>query len=75
MLRGFSYGSSQLQKAMAVNYSSLPVEFRFKRDGFGNVIVDEARMPRGNRGYNFKAIVAISGFQGSLGEKGKTPLW
>ena len=66
VLRGFSYGSSQLQKAMAMNYSSLPVEYRFKRDSFGNVIVDNARMPRGNRGYNFKGIVAISGFQGSL---------
>jgi hypothetical protein len=31
-----------------------------------NVIVDNARMPHGNRGYNFKGIVAISGFQGSL---------
>ena len=66
VLRGFSYGSSQLQKAMAMNYSNLPVEYRFKRDNFGNVIVDDARMPRGNRGYNFKGIVAISGFQGSL---------
>jgi pimeloyl-ACP methyl ester carboxylesterase len=66
ILRGFSYGSSQLQKAMAMNYSNLPVEYRFKRDSFGNVIVDNARMPRGNRGYNFKGIVAISGFQGSL---------
>ena len=66
VLRGFSYGSSQLQKAMAMNYSSLPVEYRFKRDGSGNVVVDPARMPRGNRGYNFKGIVAISGFQGSL---------
>ena len=66
ILRGFSYGSSQLQKAMAMNYSSLPVEYRFKRDGFGNVVIDMARLPRGNRGYNFKGIVAISGFQGSL---------
>ena len=66
VLRGFSYGSSQLQKAMAMNYSSLPVEYRFKRDDSGNVVVDPARMPRGNRGYNFKGIVAISGFQGSL---------
>jgi len=66
VLRGFSYGSSQLQKAMAMNYSDLPVEYRFKRDGAGNVVVDDARMPRGNRGYNFKGIVAISGFQGSL---------
>ena len=66
VLRGFSYGSSQLQKAMAMNYSNLPVEYRFKRDSFGNVIVDHARMPRGNRGYSFKGIVAISGFQGSL---------
>jgi pimeloyl-ACP methyl ester carboxylesterase len=66
VLRGFSYGSSQLQKAMAMNYSDLPVEYRFKRDGFGNIIVDDARMPRGNRSYNFKGIVAISGFQGSL---------
>ncbi len=66
ILRGFSYGSSQLQKAMAMNYSSLPVEYRFKRDGSGNVVIDAARMPRGNRRYNFKGIVAISGFQGSL---------
>lgn len=66
ILRGFSYGSSQLQKAMAMNYSHLPVEYRFKRDSFGNVIVDNARMPRGNRAYNFRGIVAISGFQGSL---------
>lgn len=66
LLRGFSYGSSQLQKAMAMNYSSFPVEYRFKRDGSGNVVIDTARLPRGNRGYNFKGIVAISGFQGSL---------
>jgi len=66
ILRGFSYGSSQLQKAMAMNYSSLPIEYRFKRDASGNVLIDPARMPRGNRGYNFKGIVAISGFQGSL---------
>lgn len=66
ILRGFSYGSSQLQKAMAMNYSSLPVEYHFKLDGSGNVVIDTARLPRGNRGYNFKGIVAISGFQGSL---------
>ena len=66
LLRGFSYGSSQLQKAMAMNYSNLPVEYRFRRDGSGNVVVDVPRMPRGNRGYNFKGIVAISGFQGSI---------
>jgi pimeloyl-ACP methyl ester carboxylesterase len=66
VLRGFSYGSSQLQKAMAMNYSSLPVEYRFRRDGSGNVVIDTERMPRGSRGYNFKGIVAISGFQGSL---------
>jgi len=66
VLRGFSYGSSQLQKAMAMNYSSLPVEYRFKRDAAGNVVVDPVRTPRGNRGYNFRGIVAISGFQGSL---------
>ena len=66
VLRGFSYGSSQLQKAMAMNYSDLPVEYRFKRDVLGNIVVDDTRMPRGNRGYNFKGIVAISGFQGSL---------
>ena len=65
VLRGFSYGSSQLQRAMAMNYSHLPVEYRFKRDRSGTVVVDAARMPRGNRGYNFKGIVAISGFQGS----------
>ena len=66
VLRGFSYGSSQLQKAMAMNYSDLPVEYRFTRDAGGNVVVDEARIPPGNRGYNFKGIIAISGFQGSL---------
>jgi pimeloyl-ACP methyl ester carboxylesterase len=66
VLRGFSYGSSQLQKAMAMNFSDLPVEYRFRRNNSGEVVVDEARMPRGNRGYNFKGIVAISGFQGSL---------
>lgn len=65
VLRGFSYGSSQLQKAMAMNYSDLPVEYRFKRDSSGVVVIDASRMPRGNRGYNFKGIVAISGFQGS----------
>jgi hypothetical protein len=66
VLRGFSYGSSQSQRAMAMNYSDLPIEYRFTRDAGGNVIVDEARMPPGNRGYNFKGIIAISGFQGSI---------
>jgi pimeloyl-ACP methyl ester carboxylesterase len=66
VLRGFSYGSSQLQKAMAMNYSNLPVEYRFKRDSSGNIVVDEARTPLGPRGYNFRGIVAISGFQGSI---------
>jgi hypothetical protein len=66
VLRGFSYGSSQLQKAMAMNYSDLPVEFRFTRDGAGNVIVDPTRQPAGNRGYDFRGIVAISGFPGSV---------
>jgi pimeloyl-ACP methyl ester carboxylesterase len=66
VLRGFSYGSSQLQKAMAMNYSNLPVEYRFKRDSSGNVVVDLARTPLGPRGYNFRGIVAISGFQGSI---------
>ena len=66
VLRGFSHGSSQLQKAMAMNYSDLPVEFRFQRDTTGNVVVDPARAPRGNRGYDFRGIVAISGFQGSI---------
>lgn len=66
VLRGFSYGSSQLQKAMAMNYSDLPVEYRFKRDASGRVVVDPARTPRGNRQYNFKGIIAISGFQGSI---------
>jgi len=66
VLRGFSYGSSQLQKAMAMNYSDLPVEYRFTRDSEGNVVVDAARMPAGSRGYNFRGIIAISGFQGSL---------
>jgi pimeloyl-ACP methyl ester carboxylesterase len=66
VLRGFSYGSSQLQKAMAMNYSNLPVEYRFTRDAFGRVVVDPTRTPPGNRQYNFKGIIAISGFQGSL---------
>jgi pimeloyl-ACP methyl ester carboxylesterase len=66
VLRGFSYGSSQLQKAMAMNYSNLPVEYRFTRDVVGNVVVDWQRMPSGNRGYNFKGIIAISGFTGSI---------
>src|SRR5262249_45306492 len=66
VFRGFSYGSSQLQKAMAMNYSNLPVEYRFKRDSSGNVVVDLARTPLGPRGYNFRGIVAISGFQGSI---------
>ena len=66
VFRGFSYGSSQLQKAMAMNYSDLPVEYRFTRDASGRVVVDSARTPRGNRQYNFKGIIAISGFQGSI---------
>ena len=66
LLRGFSYGSSQLQKAMAMNYSDLPVEYRFTRDASGHVVVDPTRTPRGNRQYNFKEIIAISGFQGSI---------
>ncbi len=66
VLRGFSYGSSQLQKAMAMNYSDLPVEYRFTREASGNVVVDVARMPAGNRGYNFKGIIAISGFPGTV---------
>jgi pimeloyl-ACP methyl ester carboxylesterase len=66
VFRGFSYGSSQLQKAMAMNYSNLPVEYRFKRDALGNIVVDEARTPLGPRGYNFRGIVAISGFPGSI---------
>ena len=66
LLRGFSYGSSQLQKAMAMNYSDLPVEYRFTRNASGRVVVDPDRTPRGNRHYNFKGIIAISGFQGSI---------
>jgi pimeloyl-ACP methyl ester carboxylesterase len=66
VFRGFSYGSSQLQKAMAMNYSNLPVEYRFKRDGSGQIVVDLARTPTGPRGYNFRGIVAISGFPGSV---------
>jgi pimeloyl-ACP methyl ester carboxylesterase len=66
VLRGFSYGSSQLQKAMAMNYSDYPVEFRFTRDATGQVIVDPSRQVPGRRGYNFRGIVAISGFQGSV---------
>ena len=66
VFRGFSYGSSQLQKAMAMNYSNLPVEYRFMRDDSGNIVVDEARTPTGPRGYNFRGIVAISGFVGSV---------
>lgn len=65
VLRGFSYGSTLFQKAMAMNYSDLPVEYRFIRDAYGRVVVDPTRTPPGNRGYNFKGIVAISGFQGS----------
>ena len=65
VMRGFSYGSTLFQKAMAMNYSDLPVEYRFTRDASGRVVVDPARTPRGNRGYNFKGIIAISGFQGS----------
>lgn len=66
ILRGFSYGSSILQRAMALNYSNLPVEYRFKRDSSGNIVVDEAQTPRGPFGYNFRGIVAISGFAGSI---------
>src|SRR5262245_8003522 len=66
VLRGFSYGSSQMQNAMAMNFSDLPIEYRFKRDSVGNIVIDQARMPAGNRGYNFKGIVAISGFPGSV---------
>ncbi|MCA1659375.1 MAG: alpha/beta hydrolase [Verrucomicrobiaceae bacterium] len=66
VLRGFSYGSSQLQKAMAMNYSDLPVEYRFKRDPSGTIVPDPARTPAGRRGYNFRGIVAISGFMGSV---------
>jgi hypothetical protein len=66
VLRGFSYGSSQMQKAMAMNYSNLPVEYRFKRNSSGDIVVDETRTPLGLRGYNFRGIVAISGFQGSI---------
>jgi pimeloyl-ACP methyl ester carboxylesterase len=66
VLRGFSYGSSQLQKAMAMNYSDLPIEYRFTRDASGNVVVDPTRQPAGNRGFDFRGIVAISGFQGSV---------
>jgi hypothetical protein len=51
---------------MAMNYSALPVEYRFKRDDSGSIVVDEARTPTGLRGYNFRGIVAISGFQGSV---------
>jgi len=49
-----------------MNYSDLPVEYRFTRDAGGSVVIDEARMLPGNRGYNFKGIIAISGFQGSI---------
>src|SRR5262249_55863732 len=66
VLRGFSYGSSQLQKAMAMNYSDLPVEYRFTRGPLGNIVVDLRRTPRGPRAYNFRGIVAISGFPGSV---------
>jgi pimeloyl-ACP methyl ester carboxylesterase len=66
VLRGFSYGSTQLQKAMALNYSDEPVEYRFTRDTAGDLVVDADRMPAGNRGYAFEGIVAISGFQGSV---------
>lgn len=49
-----------------MNYSNLPVEYRFKRDGSGAIVPDMARTPLGPRGYNFRGIVAISGFQGSI---------
>jgi pimeloyl-ACP methyl ester carboxylesterase len=65
VLRGFSYGSTQLQKAMAMNYSDLPVEYRFTKDASGCVVIDPARRAAGNRAYNFKGIIAISGFAGS----------
>lgn len=65
VMRGFSYGSTLFQKAMAMNYSDLPVEYRFMRDADGRVVVDPTRTPPGNRGYNFRGIIAISGFQGS----------
>jgi pimeloyl-ACP methyl ester carboxylesterase len=66
IFRGFSYGSSQLQKAMAMNYSDLPIEYHFKKDNSGNIVIDYERIPEGNRGYNFKGLIAISGFQGSV---------
>jgi hypothetical protein len=65
VLRGFSYGSTLFQKAMTMNYSDLPVEYRFVRDADGRIVVDPTRTPPGNRGYNFKGVLAISGFQGS----------
>ena len=66
VMRGFSYGSSLLQRAMALNYSDLPVEYSFGTDQSGNVVIDDTRMPAGNRGYNFRGMIAISGFVGSL---------
>lgn len=66
VMRGFSYGSNLLQRAMAINYSNLPIEYRFRKDLSGNVVTDDARMPIGNRGYNFRGMIAISGFVGSL---------
>ncbi|HKO91536.1 MAG TPA: hypothetical protein VJU61_10310 [Polyangiaceae bacterium] len=66
VLRGFSYGAAQVEKAMAMNYSDLPMEYRFTRDPSGAVVVDESRQPAGNRGYAFKGVVSIAGFHGSL---------
>ncbi len=66
VMRGFSYGSNLLQRAMAMNYSELPIEYRFRKEPSGNVVTDDARMPTGNRGYNFRGMIAISGFVGSL---------
>jgi pimeloyl-ACP methyl ester carboxylesterase len=66
VLRGFSYGSNLLQRAMALNYSDYPIEYSFRTDPSGEVVIDDARMPMGNRGYNFRGMIAISGFVGSL---------
>jgi len=49
-----------------MNYGDLPVEYRFVRNDSGVVVVDPARTPLGNRGYDFRGIIAISGFPGTV---------
>ena len=66
ILRGFSYGSSQLQRAMAMNYSSLPVEYHSGGMALATLSWTRRECREETARYNFKGIVAISGFQGSL---------